>query len=138
MARILGQAAEAEHSLCGVFPGSPEAVTAVVVERFLLKAYYDAVMHVLTVGHLSQLPEEIHVELGLRGEALEGAYHRAGARWGGHRPAPAVPGLRTAPGQRCASSRCPVVFARQAAALVAWSAMDVWIPSRSCSEVGPE
>ncbi|GAA5207424.1 DUF2617 family protein [Streptomyces thinghirensis] len=29
---ILGRAADAEHSLCGVFPGSPEAVTAVVVE----------------------------------------------------------------------------------------------------------
>ncbi|MCZ9354726.1 DUF2617 family protein [Streptomyces mutabilis] len=32
VAGILGRAAEAEHSLCGVFPGSPEAVTAVVVE----------------------------------------------------------------------------------------------------------
>ncbi|MFC8869796.1 DUF2617 family protein [Streptomyces sp. NPDC057148] len=32
VARILGRAADAEHSLCGTFPGSPEAVTAVVVE----------------------------------------------------------------------------------------------------------
>jgi hypothetical protein len=32
VAQVLGQAADAEHSLCGVFPGSPEAVTAVVVE----------------------------------------------------------------------------------------------------------
>ncbi|MFD3916525.1 DUF2617 family protein [Streptomyces sp. NPDC058603] len=32
VAQVLGKAADAEHSLCGVFPGSPEAVTAVVVE----------------------------------------------------------------------------------------------------------
>ncbi|WP_221349431.1 DUF2617 family protein [Streptomyces beigongshangae] len=32
VAHILGRAADAEHSLCGVFPGSPEAVTAVVAE----------------------------------------------------------------------------------------------------------
>ncbi|MGW8063920.1 DUF2617 family protein [Streptomyces ziwulingensis] len=32
VAEILDRAAGAEHSLCGVFPGSPEAVTAVVVE----------------------------------------------------------------------------------------------------------
>ncbi|WP_395571877.1 DUF2617 family protein [Streptomyces sp. BK79] len=32
VADVLGRAADAEHSLCGVFPGSPEAVTAVVVE----------------------------------------------------------------------------------------------------------
>ncbi|MFF3484474.1 DUF2617 family protein [Streptomyces sp. NPDC002701] len=30
--QVLDRAADAEHSLCGVFPGSPEAVTAVVVE----------------------------------------------------------------------------------------------------------
>ena len=34
VAQVLGQAAGAAHSLCGVFPGSPEAVTAVVVETF--------------------------------------------------------------------------------------------------------
>ncbi|MGC9544189.1 DUF2617 family protein [Streptomyces sp. UG1] len=33
VARVLDRAADAEHSLCGVFPGSPEAVTAVVVEE---------------------------------------------------------------------------------------------------------
>ncbi|MER7726111.1 DUF2617 family protein [Streptomyces sp. NPDC096323] len=32
VADALSRADEAEHSLCGVFPGSPEAVTAVVVE----------------------------------------------------------------------------------------------------------
>ncbi len=32
VARVLDRATDAEHSLCGVFPGSPEAVTAVVVE----------------------------------------------------------------------------------------------------------
>ncbi|MFE6617598.1 DUF2617 family protein [Streptomyces sp. NPDC008086] len=32
VARILRQATDTEHSLCGVFPGSPEAVTAVVVD----------------------------------------------------------------------------------------------------------
>ncbi len=32
VAQVLDQATDAEHSLCGVFPGSPEAVTAVVVE----------------------------------------------------------------------------------------------------------
>lgn len=32
VAQVRAQAADAEHSLCGVFPGSPEAVTAVVVE----------------------------------------------------------------------------------------------------------
>lgn len=32
VADALRRADEAEHSLCGVFPGSPEAVTAVVVE----------------------------------------------------------------------------------------------------------
>ncbi|AKZ60201.1 hypothetical protein SAM23877_7158 [Streptomyces ambofaciens ATCC 23877] len=32
VAGILARVADAEHSLCGVFPGSPEAVTAVVVE----------------------------------------------------------------------------------------------------------
>ncbi|WP_217206547.1 DUF2617 family protein [Streptomyces sp. AC550_RSS872] len=32
VARVLARATGAEHSLCGVFPGSPEAVTAVVVE----------------------------------------------------------------------------------------------------------
>lgn len=30
--RVLVRATDAEHSLCGVFPGSPDAVTAVVVE----------------------------------------------------------------------------------------------------------
>ncbi|MFJ8148834.1 DUF2617 family protein [Streptomyces sp. NPDC096094] len=32
VAGILDRAAAAEHGLCGVFPGSPQAVTAVVVE----------------------------------------------------------------------------------------------------------
>ncbi|WP_328893123.1 DUF2617 family protein [Streptomyces sp. NBC_00236] len=32
VADALSRADEAEHSLCGVFPGSPEAVTAVVIE----------------------------------------------------------------------------------------------------------
>ncbi|THA74716.1 DUF2617 family protein [Streptomyces sp. A0642] len=31
-ARVLGRATDAEHSLCGVFPGLPGAITAVVVE----------------------------------------------------------------------------------------------------------
>nr|WP_189940157.1 DUF2617 family protein [Streptomyces aurantiogriseus] len=32
VARILGRVAATEDSLCGIFPGSPEALTAVVVE----------------------------------------------------------------------------------------------------------
>ncbi|WP_432156994.1 DUF2617 family protein [Streptomyces sp. bgisy153] len=33
VARILGRVADREASLCGVFPGSPEAVTAVLVQE---------------------------------------------------------------------------------------------------------
>ncbi|GHE58605.1 DUF2617 family protein [Streptomyces capitiformicae] len=32
VAQVLDQATDTEHSLCGVFPGSPEAITAVVIE----------------------------------------------------------------------------------------------------------